>query len=176
MKDTLIKLGISMVFISTANIALAAADHPSKAIAVLVPTQGNQISGTVAFTQTSKGIEIVADITGLAPGKHGFHIHEYGDCSASDGVSAGGHFNPKQMHHAGTEDAHRHVGDLGNIEADANGKAHYTYLDKLTSLKGSSNIIGRSVIVHANEDDLKTQPAGNSGGRIACGVIGIAAP
>lgn len=173
MKD-IIKLGISIFLIFTASIALA--DRPSKAIAVLIPTQGNQVSGTVTFIQTPKGTDIIADIAGLTPGKHGFHIHEYGDCSAPDGASAGGHFNPKDMRHAGPEDTHRHVGDLGNIEADAKGRAHYTYLDKLTTFKGSDNIMGRSVIIHASEDDLKTQPTGNSGGRIACGVIGITAP
>ena len=175
MKDTLIKLSISIALIFMTNIALAL-DLPSKAVAVLIPMQGNQISGTITFTPTSKGTEVVADISGLTPGKHGFHIHEYGDCSAPDAASAGGHFDPERMHHAGTEDLYRHVGDLGNITADAAGKAHYTYLDKLLSFKGSHNIIGRSVIVHASEDDLKTQPAGNSGGRIACGVIGITKP
>jgi Cu-Zn family superoxide dismutase len=173
MKDTLIKLSISIALIFMANIALAL---PSKGVAVLMPMQGNQISGTITFTSTPKGTDVVADISGLTPGKHGFHIHEYGDCSAPDAASAGGHFDPEHMHHAGTENPHRHVGDLGNITADAAGKAHYTYLNKLLSFKGSHNIIGRSVIVHASEDDLKTQPAGNSGGRIACGIIGIAKP
>ncbi|MDF3054191.1 MAG: Superoxide dismutase [Gammaproteobacteria bacterium] len=174
MKD-FTKTIISTLLLSVASVA-SAADRPSKAIAVLIPTQGQQASGTVLFTQTDKGVEVVADINGLKPGDHGFHIHEYGDCSAPDGTSAGEHFNPKDKHHASPQNNDRHAGDLGNIKADDKGKAHYTTLDKFISLKGTKNIIGRSVIVHADQDDLKTQPSGNAGARIACGVIGIATP
>lgn len=175
MKNHLNKFVITMIFIIFTGSALAAANAP-KAIAVLMPTQGSQVSGIVTFTQTPEGIEVEADVTGLSSGKHGFHIHEFGDCSAPDAASAGGHFNPQDMHHAGPQETDRHVGDLGNIDADAKGKAHYQRLDKMLSFTGENNIIGYSVIVHANQDDLKTQPTGDAGGRVACGVIGIAKP
>ncbi|MFP4081812.1 MAG: superoxide dismutase family protein [Candidatus Aminicenantes bacterium] len=146
----------------------------TKAVAVLYPTQGNTANGVVTFTRVDNGIEIVADVQGLTPGKHGFHIHEYGDCSAQDSASAGGHFNPDHMPHGAPEDAVRHVGDLGNLTADAEGKAHYERVDSLISFSGRHSIIGLAVIVHAGEDDLTSQPAGNAGPRVACGVIGIA--
>jgi Cu-Zn family superoxide dismutase len=119
------------------------------------------------------GIQIVADLDGLSPGSHGFHIHEKGDCSGDDASLAGGHFNPTNAKHGGPDSAERHVGDLGNVIADKNGHAHYERLDKIISLKGPNSIIGRSVVIHSKEDDYKTQPAGNSGERIACGVIKI---
>ncbi len=146
--------------------------HP--AVCVLYPTQGNKVTGTVRFTQVSGGVKVVADLQGLTKGKHGIHIHEYGDCTAPDGTSAGGHFNPKTMIHGSPMDAMRHEGDMGNIEADESGNAHLEYVDKTLSFEGEASIIGRSIIVHQNEDDLKTQPTGNAGPRIACGIIGIA--
>jgi len=132
--------------------------------------------GTVTFTKTDAGVQVVADITGLTPGQHGFHIHEFGDCSAPDATSAGGHFNPSKNPHAGHDDAKRHEGDLGNIEADSSGKAHLELTDKMMTMSGEMSIIGRGVIVHEKVDDLKTQPTGNAGGRVACGVIGVAKP
>lgn len=146
----------------------------SRAIAVLHPTKGNAVMGTVRFEVVEKGIRVVADISGLIPGKHGFHIHEYGDCSSDDGSSAGGHFNPAGMPHSMPSSDKRHVGDLGNIEADSNGNAHLDYVDTMISFGGPNSVIGRGVIVHEKEDDLKTQPTGNAGARLACGVIGIA--
>jgi Cu-Zn family superoxide dismutase len=146
--------------------------HP--AVCVLYPTQGNKVTGTIRFTEVPGGIKVVGDLQGLAKGKHGIHIHECGDCTAPDGASAGGHFNPKTMNHGAPMDAMRHEGDMGNIEADESGNAHIEYVDKTMSFNGDASIIGRSVIVHQNEDDLKTQPTGNAGPRIACGVIGIA--
>ena len=138
------------------------------------PTQGNTVTGTVTFTRTDAGIKIVADLKGLSKGKHGFHIHEFGDCSAADGTSAGGHFNPMSMSHAGPMDNMRHEGDMGNIEADDSGNAHLEYVDKMISFDGIHSIIGKSIIVHKGEDDFKTQPTGNAGPRVACGVIGLA--
>jgi Cu-Zn family superoxide dismutase len=148
---------------------------PLKAIAVLHATAGNKVSGTVTFTEEADGVRVRAEITGLAPGKHGFHVHEFGDCSASDLASAGGHFNPTNKPHAGPDDAERHVGDMGNVEADASGAAKLDYVDHEISLANDQrSVIGRSVIVHAKADDLKSQPSGDSGARIACGVIGVA--
>jgi Cu-Zn family superoxide dismutase len=121
-------------------------------------------------------VKVVADVTGLTPGKHGFHIHEFGDCSSSDGNSAGGHFNPTHKQHGAPDASDRHAGDLGNIEADASGKAHLEWSDKVMKLSGADSIVGHAVIVHEKVDDLKTQPTGNAGGRLACGVIGVAKP
>jgi Cu-Zn family superoxide dismutase len=148
---------------------------PLKAIAVLHPTAGNKVGGTVTFTEEADGVRVQADITGLTPGKHGFHVHEFGDCSAPDLTSVGGHFNPANKPHGGPDAAKRHVGDMGNVEADASGAAKLDYVDHEISLAHDQrSVIGRSVIVHAKADDLKSQPAGDSGTRIACGVIGIA--
>ena len=144
-----------------------------KAICVLTATQGNNVTGTITFTQTPEGIKVVADVVGLTKGKHGFHIHECGDCSAADGLSAGGHFNPNKTSHGAPMDIMHHAGDMGNIEADDSGKAHLEYVDTSISLEGATSVIGRSVIIHKNEDDMKTQPTGNAGSRVACGVIGI---
>ena len=146
----------------------------TSAVAVLHPTGGSDVHGTVTFLKVENGIKIIADVAGLSPGKHGFHIHEYGDCSAPDGSSAGGHFNPEDMPHGAPSDMQRHAGDLGNLDADAEGKAHYERTDDRISFSGAHSIIGLSVIVHAGEDDLASQPTGNAGPRLACGVIGIA--
>lgn len=137
----------------------------------LEPTKGNELSGTVTFTVVPEGVLVEADLDGLKPGKHGFHVHEHGDCSAPDASSAGGHFNPTNSKHGGPDSPERHVGDLGNLEADQDGHAHYSRVDKLIKLDGPNSIIGKSIIVHADPDDLTSQPAGNAGARIACGKI-----
>ena len=148
---------------------------PLKAIAVLHSTQGNNITGTVTFTEVADGVQVQAEITGLSPGEHGFHVHEFGDCSAADASSAGAHFNSTSQPHGAPDAAARHVGDMSNVEADASGAAKLTYLDHNMSLANDQrSIIGRSVVVHAKADDLKSQPAGDSGARVACGVIGRA--
>jgi len=148
---------------------------PLKAIAVLHPTAGNKVSGTVTFTEVADGVQVHAQITGLTPANHGFHVHEFGDCSAADATSAGAHFNPTNKPHAGPDATERHVGDMGNVEADASGKANLEYVDHQISLTNDQqSVIGRSVVVHAKADDLKTQPSGDSGARVACGVIGRA--
>jgi Cu-Zn family superoxide dismutase len=108
-------------------------------------------------------------------GKHGFHVHEFGDCSMADGVCAGGHFNPTGSPHGSPDAAKRHVGDFGNLTADESGKATYKRVDKLITFSGPNSIIGRSIIVHAAPDDF-SQPSGNAGARIGCGVIGIGDP
>jgi Cu-Zn family superoxide dismutase len=156
--------------------ATAYAGDTTKAVAVLHPASGSNVMGTVTFTASGDSGKVVADITGLAPGKHGFHIHEFGDCSAPDATSAGGHFNPTKHQHGAPDATDRHAGDLGNIEADASGKAHLEMTDKVMKLSGDDSIVGHAVIVHEKVDDLKTQPTGNAGGRVACGVIGIAKP
>ena len=146
----------------------------TRAVCIVYPTQGSNVSGTITFTQADNGIRVVADLKGLTAGKHGFHIHEFGDCSSPDGMSAGGHYNPMNMPHGGPMDMKRHEGDMGNIVADESGIAHLEYTDKTIRLDGPNSIIGRGVIVHKGEDDLKSQPVGNAGARVACGVIGVA--
>src|SRR5436190_23419839 len=111
------------------GICLAHAQEVPKAIAVLHPTAGSSVAGVVTFTKSGDEIKVVADITGLTPGKHGFHIHEFGDCSSSDGSSAGGHFNPTHKTHGAPDASDRHAGDLGNVEADASGKTHLEWRD-----------------------------------------------
>src|SRR3954469_9848672 len=154
----------------------AFAGDVTKAIAVIHPTQGNNVIGIVTFTQTGSEVKVVADFSGLTPGKHGFHVHEFGDCSSTDGSAAGGHFNPGKHQHGAPDATDRHAGDLGNIEADASGKAHLELTDKVMKLSGNDSILGHAVIVHEKGDDLKTQPTGDAGGRLACGVIGVAKP
>lgn len=147
-----------------------------KAIAVIHPTKKSKVTGTVTFTQERRGIKIEARLRRLKPGKHGFHIHEWGDCSADDGSSAGGHFNPENQNHGAPDDSVRHVGDLGNIIADDNGVGFYERVDSVLSFTGLHSIIGRSVVIHEGPDDLQSQPTGNAGARLGCGVIGIAKP
>ena len=149
---------------------LARGQEVTKATAQLESKSSSQVTGTVTFTKVGDEVQVVADIQNLKPGKHGFHIHEKGDCSAPDAASAGAHFNPTMKHHGGPANLDHHTGDLGNIEADASGKAHLDWKGKL-SLTGKDSIIGKSVVVHEKEDDLKTDPSGNSGARVACGAI-----
>ena len=145
--------------------------HGRKAVAVLSPTQGNNVTGTITFTEERGGVRVVADVRGLSPGSHGFHVHDKGDCSAPDAQSAGGHFNPDGAPHAGPDAAQRHAGDLGNIIADASGHGRLDRVDRQLTFDGPHAILGHAVIVHAKADDLKSQPAGDAGARVACGVI-----
>lgn len=170
------KAGILTMVLVVTLAAVAQAQLMTKAVAVLSPTKGSIVSGTVTFTKLQTGVKIVADVSGLSPGPHGFHVHEFGDCSAPDASSAGGHFNPSRTQHGAPNTPLRHAGDFGNLVADVSGKAHYEWVDTMISFDGANSIIGRAVIVHENVDDLKTQPTGNAGGRVACGVIGIAKP
>ena len=155
-------------FFATAD----AQTETASAVAELHALKGGEgVSGTVTFTKTSGGVHVVADIKGLTPGAHGFHIHEKGDCSDPEGKSAGGHFNPTGMAHGGPDAMPHHAGDFGNLTADASGTAKLDIVSKDISFDGANSILDRAVIVHAKADDLKSQPAGDSGARIACGVI-----
>lgn len=146
-------------------------------VAAVVSTEGSACRGVVRFTQVQGGVKVVAEIQGLNPSaQHAFHIHEFGDATASNGTSAGGHYNPQGHDHGRPEDTVRHAGDLGNLQADANGKARYERLDTGFTLAGLHNpIIGRSVIIHAGQDKF-TQPVGDAGARIGIGIIGVAKP
>lgn len=143
-----------------------------KAIAILHPIGDSNVTGIVTFERAENGSSISAEINGLTAGNHGFHIHQYGDCTAPDGTSAGGHFNPEKMEHSARDAQKRHVGDMGNIESA--GKTSITTLNYVDSHIYLEEILGRGVIIHAGEDDLTSQPSGAAGSRIACGVIGIA--
>ncbi len=172
----IILLAISLLLFSCAKNkeeTTVESNNITKAVCVLHPTAGNDVSGVITFTKTDYGIKIVADVEGLTEGKHGFHIHEYGDCNRFDGKSAGGHFNPDGKIHGAPDASERHVGDLGNLMAGGNGKTHYERTDTFISLSGFRSIIGRAIIVHADEDDLTSQPTGAAGSRLAYGVIGI---
>ncbi len=144
---------------------------PLTAMCTLSPASGSQVSGWVKFTQIKNYVLVEGNVTGLTPGKHGFHIHDKGDCSAPDAASAGGHFNPTQQEHGPPNSTKSHMGDLGNISADASGHAKFKFKDKIIQLSGEYSIVDRAVIVHAALDDEKTQPTGNAGARVACGVI-----
>jgi Cu-Zn family superoxide dismutase len=143
------------------------------AVAALQPASGSSVSGIVAFTQRGNLVTVVADVRGLPPNSsHGLHIHETGDCSAPDAASAGGHFNPDQHQHGAPNAPEHHAGDLGNLESCTDSRAYKRMIvDDLTLDNGPHGILNRSVVVHAAIDDLATQPSGNSGARIACGVI-----
>lgn len=172
-------LAAAAAILSLAGVSLARAAHheptgPTHAIAVLVPGNDSGVAGTVTFTKVEGGVRVVAEVTGLTPGKHGFHVHEFGDLSKPDLTSTGGHFNPEGHDHAGPMDEVRHVGDLGNLDADASGRAKADFVDPKIELGGEHSIIGLAVIVHAGEDDLKSQPTGAAGARVAGGVIAIA--
>lgn len=144
---------------------------PQKLRCDLQPTAGNTVSGWVSFEPMGDHVHVTAEVKGLTPGKHGFHVHEKGDCSSGDGKSAGGHFNPTGAPHGGPDAEQRHVGDLGNLEADDTGVARYDRMDMVLRLSGEHSILGRAIIVHAGGDDFTTQPTGAAGARIACGVI-----
>jgi Cu-Zn family superoxide dismutase len=141
------------------------------AVAVLSPAPNGNVRGTITFREETEGVRVTASVEGLTPGMHGFHIHEKGDCSAADFTSAGPHFNPMQMPHGSPTDPQHHSGDFGNLEANAQGIARYERVFNWLSFKGTNSIVGRAVIVHEKADDLKSQPAGNAGARLACGVI-----
>jgi len=142
------------------------------AVATLTPTMGNSAAGTVTFQQHGDHVMVVGKVSGLKPNQeHGFHAHEKGDCSSGDGLSTGGHFNPTGKPH-GTQDGEHHAGDFPALKADANGVADvHFHLTGVSVGSGPADLVGRGVIVHAGPDDYKTQPTGNSGARIACGVI-----
>ena len=148
------------------------ADAP-RASAKLQPTKGNKTAGTADFYQVSNRVRVVASVSGLVPGReHGFHVHEAGDCSSGDGMSAKGHFNPHGKPHGHFSSGERHAGDMPSLRADASGNAKLdTTLDIITVTSGSASVVGRGLIVHADPDDYKTQPTGNAGARLACAVI-----
>jgi len=149
------------------------ASGPMLASAGLAPTKGNKTVGEVTFEQVGDKVRVTAQVINLKPNQeHGFHVHEVGDCSSGDGMSAKGHFNPYGKPHGHHGSSDRHAGDMPSLKSDAKGRAKLSVdLDIITLTPGPASIIGRGVIVHADPDDYKTQPTGNAGARLACGVI-----
>jgi len=146
----------------------------AQAVAIMAPASGSLVSGRLILTPEGDGVRIRGDIGGLAPDSvHGFHVHEKGDCSAADASSAGGHFNPAGQPHGRAGHGAHHAGDIDNLIADRNGVAHVDVHVAGVSLGGgeANDVLGRALIVHAVPDDYASQPAGNAGARIACGVI-----
>ncbi|XP_015110247.1 superoxide dismutase [Cu-Zn] [Diachasma alloeum] len=165
-------------------IASVAAAQEIHAVVKLLPHNSSSIAtGMIKFVQAKPNgpVTVTGKITGLKPGKHGFHIHEKGDLS-NNCTTFGGHFNPENKTHGAPTDAIRHVGDLGNIEANDQGEANVHIVDKVISLSGAHSIIGRGVVVHSGVDDLGknedegSRITGNAGDRVGCGVIGIMSP
>jgi Cu-Zn family superoxide dismutase len=154
------------------RVAPAASTIPA-AVAHVVGASGSLVSGTLALAPFRGGVRVTGDLGGLAPGSHGFHIHQTGDCSAADASSAGGHFNPTGSGHGRAGSAMHHAGDIDNIVAGASGVAHIDVQLRGVSLGGdaATDIVGRAFVVHAAPDDYQSQPSGNSGARIGCGVI-----
>ena len=148
-------------------------DLPKQGVAVLYPTRGHQVRGMIEFTETQSGVRIKGLVRGLEPGKHGFHIHEFGDLRSPDGTAAGGHFDPAGHKHGAPGDEEHHYGDLGNITADDEGVAN---IDMTADWMKLHFILGRGLVVHAGPDDLQSQPSGDAGDRVALGVIGVAQP
>jgi len=171
----LLVLGVPMVLLGARAQEKTKRGGPTKAVAVVRGFGEHPVKGIIHFTATENGVEIRGELSGLKPGKHGFHIHEFGDVSSDDPKCHGGHFNPEKQKHGAPDAAERHIGDLGNITADGRGKAEISMKDKLIELSGPHSIIGRAVIIHEKADDF-TQPVGNAGGRIAGGVVGISDP
>ena len=144
------------------------------ALAQLQPTRASTVTGTVRFEQSSNGVvRVSGEVRGLKPGaEHGFHIHEKGDCSSGDGVSAGGHFNPSGKPHGHHGMGEHHTGDLPSLRADAQGVATFNFESRSIAVgSGSNDVVGRGLIVHRDPDDYATQPTGNAGPRLACAVI-----
>ena len=150
----------------------ACSDGQAVATAALESRSGTTVTGSVTFTEKAGRVEVVVEARNLTPGGHGVHVHSAGDCSAADGSSAGGHFNPSGGVRAGPTGPRRHAGDLGNLEAGPDGTGTFRLqTEALTVSPGPASVLGRALIIHGGLDDLTTQLSGNSGPRVACGGI-----
>jgi superoxide dismutase, Cu-Zn family len=169
MKPTIAAIASAVLLVACATTP----NEPLRATAQLQPTKGSKTFGEATFEQTGDRVHVVVYVQGLKPGQeHGLHIHEVGDCSSGDGMSTKGHFNPHGKPHARHDSPERHAGDLPSLKAAKNGRAKVdAMLDVITVGPGPASVVGRGLIVHADPDDFKTQPTGNAGARIACGVI-----
>jgi Cu-Zn family superoxide dismutase len=160
------------VLISALIVYGCASSKGPMAMAVMTPISGSTATGTAHFQELSDGsVDVTLDLRNVPPGVHGFHIHQNGDCG-DNGNAAGGHFNPTNMPHAAPEAQSHHAGDFGNVTADASGVVSTSFNTRsITVHEGTASAVGHAVILHGNPDDLTTQPSGNAGPRIACGVV-----
>jgi len=153
---------------------MEAAEEVRSAVAVLTTVGESGVTGVVRFERQGDAVRVTGEVRGLSPGLHGFHVHQYGDLTDREkGASAGDHFSPAAMPHGRPTDHDRHVGDLGNLEADESGVARLDITDSVIRLNGPHAIVGRALVVHEKEDRF-VQPTGDAGGRVAFGVVGIA--
>lgn len=154
---------------STASDSMGMQQQQPEYVAQIQPINDSNVHGTVTFTQQDSLVRVVANLTGLNPGEHGIHVHQNGDCS-SNGEAAGGHWAGMGTKHGSPNDQmpNRHEGDLGNIQADQSGNANLELTDNAIQF---DSLAGHAVIIHAGRDDLKSQPSGDSGSRVGCGVI-----
>ena len=151
---------------------LAANNSADKAATAAMADGKGALLGEIAFVETNAGVLLKVDLEGLPPGPHAIHIHEKGACEAPDFKSAGGHFNPSGASHGYLDGKAHHAGDMPNIEVGADGKASLEILNPAVSLgDGESSAMGKAVVIHAGADDYRSQPSGDAGGRIACGVV-----
>ena len=162
---------LALIAISFLVLVSCRSGRGAMATASLNPSEGSTAKGTVHFQDQGDGsVEVVVDLTGVPPGEHGFHVHEKGDCS-NNGVAAGPHFNPTNMVHGAPDAQSHHAGDFGNVTAGPNGEVHTRFpTHSITVKEGTLSVVGHAVVLHGNPDDLVSQPAGNAGPRIACGV------
>ena len=155
-------------------LVIACTDKSKKAIAIIQPKSNSTITGKVTFNEKNGIVKMEATITNALEGNHAIHIHAEGDCSAPDGKSAGGHWNPTNQSHGKWEKQPFHIGDIGNIVIAADGKGTITRETDLWCIgcdDETKNIIGKAIIIHQGPDDFTSQPAGAAGARIGCGVI-----
>ncbi|QIB67670.1 superoxide dismutase family protein [Kineobactrum salinum] len=145
------------------------------AVAQIKPTSNGNAEGTVTFSagKDDREMQVTVELEGLEPGPHGLHVHEVGDCSADDASSAGGHFNPYDTPHGSPDAAEHHVGDMGNIEADEDGRVSSELAFRGLAFSGPASILQKALVIHSDKDDLESQPSGNAGERVGCGVIRI---
>lgn len=175
----LLLIGISTVLVSCdiiPDIAQELGISPTasrQAVALIDPASGSDVTGAAIFTQNDDTITLFIEILDASPGLHAVHIHEIGDCSAPDGKSAGGHWNPTNVAHGKWGDGEFHLGDLGNIDVGEDGTGIFKLTTNLWEIGTGSDIdiVGKGIIVHAEADDFTSQPSGNAGARIGCGAI-----
>ena len=161
----------ALLLVGMAGCMTTQADGP-RSVAMLKPASGSQVTGSAWLVQEGDHVVVRATLSGLTPNReHGFHVHEKGNCSAPDASSAGGHFDPTSQPH-GPPSGNHHAGDLPSLKADSAGNASTTFEVKGLLLgSGATDLMGKALVVHADPDDYISQPAGNCGVRVACGVI-----
>jgi Cu-Zn family superoxide dismutase len=173
MKKIIVSFAIITALIIGCKTSTKSSDAKTITVA-LEPKSNSTVSGTATFTEKNEKVTFVAKMAGLQPGVHAIHIHEKSDCSAADGSSAGGHWNPTFKKHGKWGSAEYHKGDIGNFTADAKGNGTITLTTDEWCIgcgDATKDILGKGLIVHQGTDDFTTQPTGNAGGRVACAGI-----